>query len=315
VLKRFFGLGRGTEKTRESFFGRLQNLIRRSEIDDDLWEELETILLQADVGVATTNELIERLRAWVRDGKVVDGDELYETLGEELQELLKENAPEPRPLLPSPVLNAVLVVGVNGVGKTTSIAKLGAYWRDQGHRVILAAGDTFRAAAIDQLRIWGERANLPVVAHQPNADPSSVVYDALAAAKARGADVVVIDTAGRLHTKFNLMEELKKVRRVIDKHGVDAVTTLLVLDATTGQNAIQQARQFGEAVGLDGLIIAKLDGTARGGVVFAIARELRLPIAFVGTGEKIEDLSEFDAGAFVNALLEGGSTAPADARA
>jgi fused signal recognition particle receptor len=173
--------------------------------------------------------------------------------------------------------------------------------------VILAAGDTFRAAAIDQLRIWGERANLPVVAHQPNADPGSVVYDALSAAKARGADVVVIDTAGRLHTKFNLMEELKKIRRVIDKHEVESVSTILVLDATTGQNGLLQAKQFAQAIGLDGLIIAKLDGTARGGIVFAIVHDLRIPVRFIGTGERIDDLSEFDTTAFVDALFEGGA--------
>jgi fused signal recognition particle receptor len=221
--------------------------------------------------------------------------------------LLTEEVPTEKPLLGSSTLNAVLIVGVNGVGKTTSIAKLGAYWRDQGHRVILAAGDTFRAAAIDQLRIWGERANLPVVAHQPNADPGSVVYDALAAAKARGADVVIIDTAGRLHTKFNLMEELKKIRRVMDKHGVEAVATVLVLDATTGQNGLQQARQFRDTVGLDGLIITKLDGTARGGIVFAIVNELRIPVRFIGTGEQLDDLSEFDPDAFVDALFDGGA--------
>jgi fused signal recognition particle receptor len=303
VLKRFFGLDRGTERTRETFFGRLRGLFRRANIDEDLWEELEAILLQADVGVPTTTELLDRLRDRVAQGNVHDGDELYQALREELELLLVEAAPEQHPLLRSDTLNVVLVVGVNGVGKTTSIAKLGAYWRDQGHRVLLAAGDTFRAAAIDQLRIWGERANLPVVAHQSGADPGSVVFDAIGAAKARGADVVVIDTAGRLHTKFNLMEELKKIRRVIDKHGVDAVSTLLVLDATTGQNAVSQARQFGDAIGLDGLVVAKLDGTAKGGVVFAIVRELHVPVRFIGTGETVEDLSEFDATEFVRSLL------------
>jgi fused signal recognition particle receptor len=303
VLKRFFGLDRGTERTRETFFGRLRGLFRTANIDEDLWEELEAILLQADVGVATTTDLLSRLRDRVAQGKVHDGDELYQALREELELLLAEAAPEQHPLLRSDTLNVVLVVGVNGVGKTTSIAKLGAYWRDQGHRVLLAAGDTFRAAAIDQLRIWGERANLPVVAHQPGADPGSVVFDAIGAAKARGADVVVIDTAGRLHTKFNLMEELKKIRRVVDKHGVDAVSTMLVLDATTGQNAVHQARQFGEAIGLDGLVVAKLDGTAKGGVVFAIVRELQVPVRFIGTGEGVEDLSEFDATEFVRSLL------------
>ena len=257
--------------------------------------------------MATTEELLSRLRESVNLGEAKDSSELLEVLRQEMDALLTEEVPTEQPILQSSTLSAVLIVGVNGVGKTTSIAKLGAYWRDQGHRVILAAGDTFRAAAIDQLRIWGERANLPVVAHQPGADPGSVVYDALAAAKARGADVVIIDTAGRLHTKFNLMEELKKIRRVMNKHGVDAVSTLLVLDATTGQNGLQQARQFAQAIGLDGLIIAKLDGTARGGIVFSIAHDLRIPVRFIGTGEHIDDLSEFDPSAFVDALFEGGA--------
>jgi fused signal recognition particle receptor len=200
----------------------------------------------------------------------------------------------------------VLVVGVNGVGKTTSIAKLGNFWRRQGYSVVLAAADTFRAAAIDQLKIWGERAGLPVVAHQPGADPGSVVFDAISAARARGADVVLIDTAGRLHTKFNLMEELKKVRRVIDKQNVPNVTTVLVVDATTGQNAITQAQQFAKTAGLDGLIVTKLDGTAKGGVVFAVTREVGVPIMFVGTGEKLDDMSDFDADDFVDALVGDG---------
>lgn len=308
MLKRLFGLNKSTEKTRETFFGKLRGVFQQAKaIDDDLWDEVEAILLGADVGVATTNELLSRLRESVELGEAKDSLQLYEILREEMGALLTEEVPTEKPLLASPTLNAVLVVGVNGVGKTTSIAKLGAYWRDQGHRVILAAGDTFRAAAIDQLRIWGERANLPVVAHQPNADPGSVVFDALAAAKARGVDVVIIDTAGRLHTKFNLMEELKKIRRVMDKHGVDAVATVLVLDATTGQNGLQQARQFRDTVGLDGLIITKLDGTARGGIIFAIVNELRIPVRFIGTGEQLDDLSEFDPDAFVDALFDGGA--------
>jgi fused signal recognition particle receptor len=308
VLKRLFGLNKSTEKTRESFFGKLRGVFQQAKaIDDDLWDEVEAILLGADVGVATTGELISRLRESAELGEAKDSLQLYEILREEMGALLTEEVPTEKPLLASSALNAVLIVGVNGVGKTTSIAKLGAYWRDQGHRVILAAGDTFRAAAIDQLRIWGERANLPVVAHQPNADPGSVVYDALAAAKARGADVVIIDTAGRLHTKFNLMEELKKIRRVMDKHGVDAVATVLVLDATTGQNGLLQARQFRDSVGLDGLIITKLDGTARGGIIFAIVNELRIPVRFIGTGEQLDDLSEFDPDAFVDALFVGGA--------
>ncbi|HLI28646.1 MAG TPA: signal recognition particle-docking protein FtsY [Chloroflexota bacterium] len=304
VLKRLFGLDRSTQKTRESLVHRIRNVFQQAAvIDDDLWEEAEAILLQADVGVPTTEELLRRLREAVRLGEARTGEELFEILKEEMEAVLVEGVDFERPLLRSGALNAVLVVGVNGVGKTTTIAKLGAYWRDQGHRVLLAAGDTFRAAAIDQLKVWGERAGLPVVAHQPGADAGSVVYDALAAARARGADVVLIDTAGRLHTKYNLMEELKKVRRVIEKQGVEAITTLLVVDATTGQNAINQVKQFREAVGLDGLIVTKLDGTAKGGVVFAIVHELKVPVRFLGTGEKLDDLAEFWPMDFVDALF------------
>lgn len=304
MLKRLFGLDRSTQKTRESLVHRIRNVFQQAAvIDDDLWEEAEAILLQADVGVPTTEELLRRLREAVQLGEARTGEELFEILKEEMEAVIAEGVDFERPLLQPDQLNAVLVVGVNGVGKTTTIAKLGAYWRDQGHRVLLAAGDTFRAAAIDQLKIWGERAGLPVVAHQPGADAGSVVYDALAAARARGAGVVLIDTAGRLHTKYNLMEELKKVRRVIEKQGVEAITTLLVVDATTGQNAINQVKQFREAVGLDGLIVTKLDGTAKGGVVFAIVHELKIPVRFIGTGEKLQDLAEFWPMDFVDALF------------
>ncbi|HEY8495308.1 MAG TPA: signal recognition particle-docking protein FtsY, partial [Myxococcota bacterium] len=304
MLKRLFGLDRSTQKTRESLVHRIRNVFQQAVvIDDDLWEEAEAILLQADVGVPTTEELLRRLREAVQLGEAHTGEELFEILKEEMEAVIAEGVDFERPLLQPDQLNAVLVVGVNGVGKTTTIAKLGAYWRDQGHRVLLAAGDTFRAAAIDQLKIWGERAGLPVVAHQPGADAGSVVYDALAAARARGAGVVLIDTAGRLHTKYNLMEELKKVRRVIEKQGVEAITTLLVVDATTGQNAINQVKQFREAVGLDGLIVTKLDGTAKGGVVFAIVHELKIPVRFIGTGEKLQDLAEFWPMDFVDALF------------
>jgi len=203
-------------------------------------------------------------------------------------------------------LSLILVVGVNGVGKTTSIAKLANLFRTQGYSVVLAAGGTVRAAAVDQLKIWGDRARVPVVAHQPNADPSSVVFDAISAARSRNADLVIVDTAGRLHTKFNLMEELKKIRRVIDKQNVPNVTTVLVVDATTGQNAITQAQQFAKTAGLDGLIVTKLDGTAKGGVVFAVTREVGVPIMFVGTGEKLDDMSDFDADDFVDALVGDG---------
>jgi fused signal recognition particle receptor len=303
VLSRFFKLDRGVEKTRQSLFGRLGALFARGIIDDDLWDELEELLIATDVGVATTDQVISRLKDWVEHGAVTDAADLRLALRDELVATLEE--PEPKPLLQPGTLNAVLVMGVNGVGKTTSIAKLAHHWKRQGLSVVLAAADTFRAAAVDQLKIWGERTGIPVVAHQQGADPSSVVFDAISAARARQADIVLIDTAGRLHTKYNLMEELKKIRRVIDKQEVRAVATLLVLDATTGQNAILQARSFSEAAGLDGLVVAKLDGTARGGVIFSIVKELDVPLRFVGTGEKVDDLSEFDSEVFVDALMRG----------
>jgi fused signal recognition particle receptor len=303
VLGRFFKLDKGVEKTRQSFFDRISVLFAREQIDEELWDELEELLIGADVGVVTTEQVIARLRDWVQHGAVTDAADLRRALRDELVATLEE--PEPRPLLKTGALNAVLVMGVNGVGKTTSVAKLANLWKRQGHSVVLAAGDTFRAAAVEQLKVWGERAGVPVVAHQQGADPGSVVFDAISAARARDAEVVVIDTAGRLHTKHNLMEELKKIRRVIDKQDVEAVSTLLVLDATTGQNAIMQARSFSEAAGLDGLLVAKLDGTSRGGVIFAIVKELETPLRYVGTGEKLDDLAEFDSETFVDALMRG----------
>jgi fused signal recognition particle receptor len=303
VLNRFFKLDRGVEKTRSAFFGRITSLFTQRPIDEDLWEELEELLLAADVGVAVTDAVIERLRDWVQHGAVSDAADLRQALRDELVATLEE--PEPVPLLADGELNVVLVTGVNGVGKTTSIGKLAELWKRERQSVVLAAGDTFRAAAVEQLKIWGERVGVPVVAHQQGADPGAVVYDAISAARARSADIVIVDTAGRLHTKFNLMEELKKIRRVIDKHGVQHVSVLLVLDATTGQNAILQARAFAETAGLDGLVIAKLDGTARGGVIFAIVKELGVRIRFVGTGETADDLEEFDSEAFVDALMKG----------
>ena len=306
MLNRLFRrekLDRGVEKTRAGFFGKIRTLLTAERpIDEDLWDELEELLLQADVGVQLTDEVLERLRGEPRAGEIQSSRDLFDALKDALATSLEEVAPR-RTLVERGTLSVVLVVGVNGVGKTTSIAKLGTFWRRQGHDVVLAAADTFRAAAIDQLKIWGERAGLPVVAHQPGADPGSVVFDAISAARARGADVVLIDTAGRLHTKFNLMEELKKVRRVIDKQNVPNVSTVLVVDATTGQNAVAQAEQFARAAGLDGLIVAKLDGTAKGGVIFAVTRAVRAPVLFVGTGEKLDDLSDFDADDFVEALV------------
>jgi len=309
MLSRFFRrdkLDQGVEKTRTGFFGKIKTLLTAERpIDDDLWDELEELLIQADVGVALTDRLMERMRGEHRSGEIQSSRDLFEALKDALATSLEEVA-EKRALLRRGELSLVLVVGVNGVGKTTSIAKLGNLLQQQGHKVVLAAGDTFRAAAIDQLKIWGERARLPVIAHQPNADPGSVVFDAISAARARGADVVIVDTAGRLHTKFNLMEELKKIRRVIDKQNVSYVTTVLVVDATTGQNAVTQAEQFAKTAGLDGIVITKLDGTAKGGVVFAVTQAVKVPVMFVGTGEKMDDISDFDADDFVDALVGDG---------
>ena len=307
VLSRWFKLDKGAEKSREGVFSQIADMFEtRRPIDDDLWDELEELLIRADVGVQTTDQLLEILRNEATLGTVQDAKGVYRALQDELVQSLEEVAPtSPEEMLAPPgELAAVLVVGVNGVGKTTCIAKLAHYWRRQGKQVMLAAADTFRAAAIDQLKVWGERVGIPVVAQHPGADPGSVVFDAAAAARARGADILIVDTAGRLHTKFNLMEELKKVRRVLDRQEVRHVRTLLVLDATTGQNAVLQGRAFKEATGLDGLVIAKLDSTAKGGVVFAIVDELEVPVLFVGTGERLDDLSEFEPRAFVRALFK-----------
>jgi fused signal recognition particle receptor len=248
---------------------------------------------------------VERLRERVDTSHVRDANKAQQILREEMVAALRPKNGDGRLNLAPGRLNVVLVVGVNGTGKTTTIAKLSRHLQGQGRRVALAAGDTFRAAAIDQLKIWGERAGVPVIAHQPGGDPGAVVFDAMQAAPARGADTLIVDTAGRIHTKFNLMEELKKVRRVVTKIDPEAPhEVLLVLDATTGQNALSQARHFTEAVNVTGLVIAKLDGTAKGGIVFAIAHELGIPIKFVGTGEHLDDLAEFDPEDFVNALLK-----------
>jgi fused signal recognition particle receptor len=301
IFDRFRKMDNSVKKSRESFFGRLAGVFQRREIDEGLWEELEELLIQADVGVETADSLIETLRLRAKTERIGESEELFAALKEELKAILERGGE--RDLLPSREMGVVMVVGVNGVGKTTTIAKLGRHWSSQGRSVLLAAADTFRAAAIDQLKVWGERASLPVIAHQPGADPGSVVYDAITAGKARGSDVVVVDTAGRLHTKFNLMEEMKKIERVAAKLNPAYITNLLVLDATTGQNALIQARQFQEAVRIDGVVVAKLDGTAKGGMVFAIADQLGVPICYIGTGEKLDDISEFDAGRFVDSLL------------
>jgi fused signal recognition particle receptor len=290
-------------KTRRSFFGQISGLLGGGQITEETWEDLEALLVQADVGVNTTLTLVDNLRDQVARGKARTAQQLEELLKQELRALLGD--PPPMTIDESRLLTVVLVVGVNGSGKTTSIAKLAEYYQRKGRQVILAAADTFRAAAIDQLKIWGDRVGVPVIAHQPGADPGAVVYDAIRASQSRKADLLIVDTAGRLHTKYNLMEELRKVRGIANKRVHQAPhETLLVLDATTGQNALSQAQHFKETVEVTGVIVAKLDGTAKGGVVFAVAHELGLPVRFVGTGETTNDLAEFDADAFVDGLFE-----------
>ena len=289
-------------KTRLSFFGQILSLLGAADVNDEMWEDLEALLIQADVGMTATMEIVGSLQTEVTRRGIHRASEVQALLKEHLTETL-QTASQPY-LSGERMLNVVLAVGANGSGKTTSIAKLAHYHQARGDKVILAAADTFRAAAIDQLRIWGERTGTPVIAHQPGADPGAVVYDAIRASQARGANVLIVDTAGRLHTKYNLMQELKKVVGVARKQVHQAPhETLLVLDATTGQNALSQARHFKETVDVTGAILAKLDGTAKGGMAFAIAKELGIPIRFIGTGETLEDLAEFDAWEFVEGLF------------
>jgi len=293
-------------KTRQSFFGRIARLFRQS-LTDETWEELEALLIQSDVGVRTATDLIARVRAQAEAARVQDANAAKDLLKAELVNILKAVQ---RPYLPGErLLHVILVVGVNGSGKTTSIAKLARYHKMQGQKVILAAADTFRAAAIDQLQIWGQRAGVEVIAHQPKADPGAVVYDAIRACQSRQADVLIIDTAGRLHTQHNLMQELRKISSIARKQVHQAPhETLLVLDATNGQNALNQARAFTEMLGVTGVILAKLDSTAKGGMVFPIAHEMRLPVLFVGTGEHLDDFAPFDPVAFVEGLFERDET-------
>jgi fused signal recognition particle receptor len=275
------------------------SLFDRASIGKEVWEELEELLISADVGVGTTEKLINVVKERAANEKL-DGSSVRGILKEEMVKILNLPSPIPPAVTPPEV---ILVIGVNGSGKTTSIAKLAYKLKQDGKKVILAAADTFRAAAIDQLKKQGERAGVDVIAGQPNADPGAIVYDAWQAAKSRGADILIVDTAGRLHTKFNLMEELKKVKRVATK--LDATAphqVILVLDATTGQNGLTQARYFTEAVGVTGIFIAKLDGTAKGGIVLAICDELKLPIQLIGVGEGLEDMVTFSAADFVEAL-------------
>jgi len=289
------------KRSRDGWFGKVASLFDRTRVEDEVWNELEELLIAADVGVATTQNLIEKVKQRVRAEKLSEGALVRAALKEEMVNLLKiDTGVADISNLVSPRI--ILVVGVNGSGKTTSIAKLAYGFKNEGKKVILAAADTFRAAAIDQLKHWGERVKVEVVAHQPGGDPGAVVYDALQAAQNRQAQVVIIDTAGRLHTKFNLMEELKKIKRVAGKYEMPQ-EVLLVIDATTGQNGLAQARHFTEAVGVNGIFLAKLDGTAKGGIVLAICDELKIPITYIGTGEQLDDIAAFDANTFVEAIF------------
>jgi fused signal recognition particle receptor len=308
-----------TEETKAGFFARLKQglsktsasigegmaslFLGRKTIDDDLLDDLETRLLTADVGVEATTQIIQRLTQKVARKELADADALYKSLQAELAAMLKP-VEQPLKIVSQNKPFVILVVGVNGAGKTTTIGKLAKKLQLEGKKVMLAAGDTFRAAAVEQLQVWGERNKIPVIAQHTGADSASVIFDAVQAAKARGIDVLIADTAGRLHTKDNLMEELKKVRRVIGKLDADAPhEVLLVLDAGTGQNAINQAKQFNQTVELTGLALTKLDGTAKGGVIFALAKQFGLPIRYIGVGEGIDDLRTFEAEPFVQALF------------
>ncbi|WP_225999238.1 signal recognition particle-docking protein FtsY [Paenibacillus sp. BJ-4] len=296
----------GLEKTRKGFVEKVTDLmIRRKKIDEEFYEELEEILIGADVGVNTVMNLIEDLRVEVKKRKIEDASELQPVLSEKLSELLRGNDNSQLQMSTNGI-TVILFVGVNGVGKTTTIGKLAHRFKQEGKKVLLAAGDTFRAGAIEQLEVWGQRAGVEVIKQQSGSDPAAVMFDAVQAAKQRQVDVLLCDTAGRLQNKSNLMEELNKIFRVIQREIPDAPhEVLLVLDATTGQNALNQAKLFGEKSGVTGLVLTKLDGTAKGGIVVAIRQELNLPVKLVGLGEKIEDLQPFDSEQFVHALFAG----------
>jgi fused signal recognition particle receptor len=301
-------LRRGLSRTRAKLFSGIEDLFRqRRHIDPELLEEIEARLLQADLGVAATARIIEALSGALRRDEMQNFEQLVAALRERMVELLAL-VEQPLDITGGFKPFVLLVVGVNGSGKTTTIGKLARYYSDSGHRVVLAAGDTYRAAAIDQIKVWGDRTGTPVIAQGSGADPAAVIYDALQSARSQGADLVIADTAGRLHNKDNLMQELAKIRRTITKFDPSLpVEVLLVLDAGTGQNALAQARQFNEVIGVTGIALTKLDGTARGGVLFSIADALHIPIRFIGVGEQADDLRPFRARDFVDALLDPGT--------
>ena len=291
----------GLQKTRQSIVGGVSQVFRSFQsIDEELYEELEETLIMADIGAVTSERIVEALRQKVKEEKCKDPSLLTGMLKEIIAGLLQGDSQLHLPQKPA----MILVIGVNGVGKTTTIGKLAYQLKEQGNRVLLGAADTFRAAAIDQLQIWADRAGVELIKHKEGADPAAVVFDTISAAKARKADVMICDTAGRLHNKKNLMDELSKINRVIDRELPDtSKEVLLVLDATTGQNAVNQAREFMQAAGITGIVLTKLDGTARGGIIIAIKEELGLPVKYIGVGEQIDDLQPFDPQQFVDALF------------
>jgi fused signal recognition particle receptor len=314
VLRRLFGkeekptpddakIEQSLQKTRSGFMGRIGSIFQANEITDELWEELEETLILGDVGMSVTSDLVEKTRARVERENIRSANDAYLVLKQEMVKLLQTD--EPLHIDEKRMLTVVLVVGVNGSGKTTSIGKMAKWYKARGRKVVLGAADTFRAAAIDQLKVWGERAGVEVIAHEPGADPGSVIFDAIRASQeSRQADLLIVDTAGRLQTKFNLMKELEKIKRVAGKQVHRAPhEVLLVLDGSTGQNAISQAKSFKESAGVTGIVITKLDGTAKGGAVLAIKRELGVPVRFVATGEKIDDFALFDPVSFIEGLV------------
>ena len=297
----FSKIGKGLQKTRDSLMGTVNSLLHSfTKIDEELFEELEEILITGDVSVTAAEEICSQLRATVKERGITDPAQIRGLLRETVADMLRGG----QELAMSTSPSVILVIGVNGVGKTTSIGKMAALFKSQGKKVVLGAADTFRAAAIEQLEIWADRTETPIVKHTQGADPAAVVFDTLAAAKARGADVAICDTAGRLHNKKNLMDELGKISRVIDRELPEADReVLLVLDATTGQNAVNQVREFSAAAGITGIILTKLDGTARGGVVLTIRKELDVPVKFIGVGEGVDDLQPFDPDEFADGLF------------
>ena len=292
----------GLSKTKNAIFGQINDVLKAFvKVDEDLLDELEELLITSDVGVGATEEIIERLRDEIKEGRLKEKDQVIDTLKSILTDMIGEGAPLDLSTTPS----VILVIGVNGAGKTTSIGKISNRLIQSGKKVVVAAADTFRAAAIDQLGVWCERSGAEIVKQSEGSDPAAVVFDAISYAKKRDADVLIIDTAGRLHNKKNLMNELEKINRIIDRELPGAAReNLLVLDATTGQNAILQAKEFRNAANITGLVLNKLDGTAKGGIVISIKQELQIPVKFVGVGEKIDDMQEFDSTEFISALFE-----------